>query len=127
MKKICPGCGRNRRLDRKYHNNKTRSDGKQVYCRDCQRDLEKQASRTEHWKILKRKRENRWRRKNKETVKKYNADYYARHKERIMSRRNTESILIIENGSKKSINKSRRKTQKYTDDIVINPQRRDNG
>ena len=44
-----------------------------------------------------------------------------------MSRRNTESILIIENPGKKKINTSRYKRKKIIDDIVINPQRKKDG
>jgi len=124
MKKICPTCGKNRRLDKKYYNNRSRTNGKQVECKDCQRDRNNRLKQTERYKILKRKRDKRWKRENKIKVKNYNAEYYKKYKERIISRRNTESILIIDNGDKKKINTSRPIRKKYTDDIVINPQRK---
>jgi hypothetical protein len=124
MKKICPTCGKNRRLDKKYYNNKSRTNGKQVECKDCQRDRNNRLKQTERYKILKRKRDKKWKNENKVKVKKYNSEYYKKYKERIMSRRNTESILIIENGNKKKINTSRPIRKKYPDDIVINPQRK---
>lgn len=76
------------------------------------------------YKNLKAKRDRKWKQENKDHIKKYNADYYKKNKERIMSRRNTESILIIENPSKKKINKSS-STKKNTYDIVIDPKRKE--
>lgn len=126
MKRICPSCGKNRRLDKKYYNNRDRSNGKQVECIDCQILRNKSAKQTERYKIFKRKRDKRWKQDNRDYVKKYNSEYYKRHKERIMSRRNTESILIIENGSKKKINRTSNNQKKYGD-IIINPKRKENG
>ena len=123
MKKVCPTCGRNRRIDKKYYNNRSRSDGKQSECKDCQVIRNKGIIKKPSYYISKRKRDRNWREHNKDHVKKYNADYYRRNKERIMSRRNTESILIIENPSKKKINKS--SSNKNFPDIVINPQRKE--
>jgi len=123
MKRICPTCGKNRKFG-KYYNNRSRSNGKQVECKDCQTIRNKQDRQTLRYKIFKRKRDKKWKENNRDKIKKYNADYYKRNKERIMSRRNTESILIVENGSKKKINRSRHHIKKYIDDIVIDPKRR---
>jgi hypothetical protein len=124
MKKICPSCGRNRRLDKKYYNLKGRNNGKQIECIDCQTDRNKRARQTEYFRRLKRKRDKKWKIENQDYMKKYNADYYKKNKERIMSRRNTESILIIENGSKKKINKPS-SHKNIPDDIIIDPKRRE--
>jgi len=123
MKRICPTCERNRKFG-KYYNNKSRISGKQVECKDCQTIRNKQDRQTIRYKIFKRKRDKKWKENNRDKVKRYNADYYRSNKERIMSRRNTESILIVENGSKKKINRSRHHIKKHTDDIVIDPKRR---
>jgi len=123
MKRVCPNCGRNRKFG-KYYNHRGRSNGKQVECKDCQTDRNKRLKQTNRYKILKRKRDENWKEKNKDWMKKYNAEYYRKNKEQIMSRRNTESILIVENGSKKKINRSRRIIKKYKDDIVIDPKRK---
>lgn len=123
MKKICPTCGRNRKFG-KYYNNRSRTSGKQVECKDCQTIRNKQDRQTLRYKIFKRKRDKKWKENNRDKIKRYNAGYYRRNKERIMSRRNTESILIVENGSKKKINRSRPYIKKQTDDIVIDPKRR---
>lgn len=123
MKRICPTCGKNRKFG-KYYNNRSRSNGKQVECKDCQTIRNKQDRQTLRYKIFKRKRDKKWKENNRDKVKKYNADYYKRNKERIISRRNTESILIVENGSKKKINRSRHHIKKHIDDIVIDPKRR---
>lgn len=123
MKRICPTCERNRKFG-KYYNNKSRISGKQVECKDCQTIRNKQDRQTIRYKIFKRKRDKKWKENNRDKVKRYNADYYRSNKERIMSRRNTESILIVENGSKKKINRSRHHIKKYIDDIVIDPKRR---
>ena len=124
MKRICPSCGKNRRLDKKYYNNRSRTNGKQVECIACQTIRNKGLKQTERYKYFKRKRDKKWKRDNIDHIKKYNSEYYKRHKERIMSRRNTESILIIDNGGKKKINTSRPIRKKYPDDIIINPQRK---
>jgi hypothetical protein len=126
MKRICPSCGKNRRLERKYYNNIYRSNGKQVECIDCQNFRNKSAKQTERYKTLKRKRDKKWKQDNRNHLKKYNSEYYKKYKERIMSRRNTESILIIENGSKKKINRTSNNQKKYGD-IIINPKRKENG
>jgi len=128
MKKRCPECGRNRRLDKRFYNNKSTKDKKQGICKDCQLTRNKEDRKTENYRKLKRIRDKKWKQDNKDWMKDYNAQYYKKYKERVMARRNTESILIIENGSKKSINRTRNKTPKYIpDDIVINPQRRKDG
>ncbi len=126
MKKICPACGRNRRLGR-FYNNRTRPDGKQDQCKECQRKRNQADRKTENYRVLKRKRDQKWKRENRISVQEYNAAYYKKHKERIMSRRNTESIIIIENPDQKKINTSRYKRKKIIDDIVINPQRKRDG
>jgi len=126
MKKRCPGCGRNRKFG-KYYNNSYQPDGKQIQCKDCQRKRNAAARKTEHFRILKRKRDKNWKSKNRELVKESNKNYYQKHKERIMSRRNTESILIIENPDQKKINTSRYIHKNFQDDIVINPQRKPDG
>jgi SRSO17 transposase len=124
MKKVCPSCGRNRRLDKKYYNNRSRPNKKNGECKDCQSDRNKRSKQMIRYKNLKAKRDRKWKQENKDHIKKYNADYYKKNKERIMSRRNTESILIIENPSKKKINKSS-STKKNTYDIVIDPKRKE--
>lgn len=124
MKKVCPSCGRNRRLDKKYYNNSSRPNKKNGECKDCQRDRNKRSKQMIRYKNLKAKRDRKWKQENKDHIKKYNTDYYKKNKERIMSRRNTESILIIENPSKKKINKSS-STKKNTYDIVIDPKRKE--
>lgn len=126
MKKICPECGRNRRVG-KFYKNSDRPDGKQDQCKDCQKKRGAAARKTEHYKLLKRKRDKDWKKKNKEQVKESNKNYYQKHKDRIMSRRNTESIIIIENPDQKKINTSRYSRKKYDGDIVLNPQRKTNG
>lgn len=126
MKKRCPTCGRNRRIG-KFYNNSFQTDGKQIQCKDCSKLMNINSRSKESSKILKRKRDKDWRKKNRILVKKYNTAYYNRHKERIMSRRKTESILIIENPSKKKINTSRYKRKNFKDDIVLNPQRKNDG
>ena len=122
MKKVCPTCGRNRRLDKQYYNNRSRPNKKNGECKDCQSDRNRRDRQSLRYKILKRKRDKKWKQDNKDHVKNYNANYYRKNKERIMSRRNTESILIIENPDKKKINKSS-STKKNSYDIVIDPKR----
>lgn len=124
MKKVCPDCGRNRRIDKRYYKHHARRLKCQDVCKDCQKAREVEYHKTPKYRELKRKRDKKWYQKNRDQKKKYNSDYYKKNKERIMSRRNTESILIIENPSKKKINTSRYQRKNITDDIVINPQRK---
>jgi len=124
MKKRCPACGRVRG-PKKYYNNSHQTDGKQIQCKDCQKKMN--ARKTENTRRLKRERDKKWKSENRDHVKEYNRIYYQKHKERIMSRRNTESIIIIENPDQKKINTSRYKTKKFRDEIVINPQRKTDG
>lgn len=126
MKKRCPACERLRRIG-KFYNNSFQPDGKQIQCKDCSKPMNIQSRMNESYKIGKRKRDKEWRKKNSILVQKYNSDYYQRNKERIKSRRNTESIIIIENPDKKKINTSRYNRKKFIDDIVINPQRKNDG
>jgi hypothetical protein len=127
MKKVCPKCGRNRNLEKKWYDD-NHNGGKQSCCKDCQSFRHKQYRQTLRYKILKKANNERYKKKNKDKIKKYNADYYRKNKERIMfnlkSRKLTESILIPENMEEKKINRTRynRKTTDYN--IVIDPKRK---
>ena len=118
MKKICKGCGRNRKLG-KFGKDSYRVDGKRIYCRDCIK---------EYNRLNKNKRKKcieRWKAKNKDRIKEYNKNYYIKNKQRILynkrARKDTECILISESSEKFSqpkINKGRQCT------IIIDPKRK---
>lgn len=124
MKKVCPSCKRNRRIG-KFAKNSSKPDGKQVYCRECQKKYVDSYQGTFKGLKKKRKANKNWKEKNKEHTKEYNKKYYAKYKERIISRRNTISSRIVENTGIKKINKSRKVRYR---DVVIDPKpRRENG
>ena len=120
MKKICPGCNRNRRIGR-FARNTSMQDNKQIYCRECQKKFVDSYQNTFKGYKKKLKANSAWKKNNKEHVSDYNKKYYQKYKERIMSRRNTESSRIVENTGQEKINKSRKVRYK---DIVIDPKPR---
>ena len=120
MKKICPGCNRNRRIGR-FARNTSMQDNKQIYCRECQKKFVDSYQNTFKGYKKKLKANSEWKKNNKEHVSDYNKKYYQKYKERIMSRRNTESSRIVENTGQEKINKSRKVRYK---DIVIDPKPR---
>lgn len=122
MKKICPGCGRNRRIG-KFAKNTSRKDGKQIYCRECQKNFVDSYHNTIRGYKKKKKANTDWKNRNKDHISEYNKKYYQKYKERIISRRNTISSRITENTGIKKINKSRKVRYR---DVVIDPKPRGN-
>ena len=123
-KKICKCCGRNRRIGR-FGRLSAKSDGKNIYCRECMREF------TKEWKhslkgIVSNKNYNRkWRRENKNRIKEYNKEYYKLNKDRILYNNRAIRTLITENSKNNDelkINKSR---SVYS--IEIDPKRKQNG
>jgi len=124
MKKICTGCRRNRRIG-KFARDNSRKDGKRIYCRDCIKVLNRNYRLSPLGRINHRKSVVKWKRNNKDAIRKYNKAYYKRKKHIILynkkCREETESVLIfddIENESNLTPSKD-----KITD-IVINPRRK---
>lgn len=112
MKKICKGCGRNRKIG-KFGILSRSPDGKNYYCRDCMRDMTKNYKTSTRGTLKQKRAEKKWKKKNKKHIKEYNKDYYIKNKERILynkrCREDTECVLIREIPKKteqKKINKS---------------------
>lgn len=126
MKKLCPQCGRNRRIDKKW--NSCSWKGTQSVCKDCQSINNKRYRNHPKYKFLKKRIDKRYREKNKDKIKKYKAEYYQKNKQRILtdarSRKLTESVLIFENTDKKKINMTRYKRDPSKHEIVIDPKRK---
>lgn len=90
--KACPGCGQAKPLS-EFHRNQTRSDGRQTYCKACQRariDTTKSAKRTEQqkkWKRENRERvamgKKRWAAQNRERKTEQGKRYKERHSEKV--------------------------------------------
>lgn len=127
MKKICKKCGRNRKIG-KFGKLSCKPDGKNIYCRDCMKEIRDSYKKTSKGSIIQKKSEEKYRNRNKEKRKDYNKEYYKKNKQRIIynkkSKKDTECILIFEN-SKKPNKKKINKIEKL--DIQINPKRRKNG
>lgn len=124
-KKICKGCGRNRRLG-KFGKLSVSSDGKNYYCIECMRAYNSRYKRSSIGRLRQNKSTKIWKEKNKNHIKSYNEKYYIENKRRILfnkeSREKTESILIYDEIPKKTKQKKINKNKEYN--IVINPQRR---
>jgi hypothetical protein len=124
-KKICKGCGRNRKLG-KFGKLSSSPDGKNIYCRDCMRAFRRRYNETPKGKMILQKCIQTWKDNNKEHIKDYNKQYYLKNKERILynkrAREETECILITEKPKKTN----KRKINKDRDicTIKINPTRK---
>ena len=75
MKKICPGCNRNRRIGR-FARNTSMQDNKQIYCRECQKKFVDSYQNTFKGYKKKLKANSEWKKNNKEHVSDYNKKYY---------------------------------------------------
>lgn len=125
MKKICRGCGRNRRIER-FGKLSASADGRNYYCRECMRVFNKNYKTSTRGILKQRKYSRKWKIRNKEHVREYNKTYYVDNKDRILynkkCRDETECILITETSEKqqqKKISKDRRVCI-----IEINPKRK---
>jgi len=125
MKKICKGCGKNRRLG-KFGQQSKRPDGKNLYCKECMRIYNKQYKQSSKGSSIQRNCVLKYKDKNKDKIREYNRLYYIKNKKRILynkkCRETTECVNIFENHQKpdvKKINKGRK-----IDTIVIDPKRK---
>ena len=130
MKKICKGCGRNRKIG-KFGKDSNTTDGKRIYCRDCISILNKRYRTSPIGRIKHKKSVENWKKKNKAAIKEYNKAYYRRKKHIILynkkAREETECVLIVEKiGNKAQVqtNKCIKANKSDRFDITINPQRR---
>ena len=124
MKKICKGCGRNRKIGKFGRDSKT-IDGKRIYCRDCISILNKRYRISPIGRIKHKKSVDNWREKNKQKIRRYNKRYYRKKKHIILynkrAREETESVLILDNFE----NEPKLHSNKYNRvHITINPKRK---
>ncbi len=124
VKKICKGCGRNRKIG-KFARDSHKKDGKRIYCRDCISILNKRYRTSPIGRIKHKKSVENWKKKNKIAIKEYNKAYYKKKRHIILynkrAREETECVLIVEkleNGYHKKENKLSRLY------IRINPKRK---
>jgi predicted Fe-S protein YdhL (DUF1289 family) len=126
MKKICKGCGKNRRLG-KFGKQLRSSDGKNPYCKDCMRLYNKRYKRSSKGSSIQKNCVLRYKEKNKDIIKEYNRQYYIKNKARILynkkCRETTECVNIFDENPKKPNVKKINKLRKV-DTIVINPKRK---
>lgn len=124
MKKICQGCGRNRKIG-KFGKSSKYFDSKNVYCRECMGKFTKGWKHSPNGIVSNKNYNKKWRRKNKERIKEYNKEYYKSNKDRILYNNRAKQTLITENSKnngKLKINKSR-----LVYSIEIDPKRKGNG
>jgi hypothetical protein len=129
MKKICKGCGRNRRLG-KFGVQKRMPDGKNIYCRDCMRAYIRRYKKSPKGSFIQKNCVAKYKDRNKDKIKEYNKQYYIENKNRIIynkkCREETECVMIFDESDKKPDIKKINKDRKL-DTIVINPKRKENG
>lgn len=123
MKKVCKKCGRNRKIG-KFGILSCKPDGKNIYCRDCMKEIRRRYDRTPKGILLRNKCIDEWKEKNEEHIKEYNKQYYLKNKTRILYNKkcleNKKGNLLIERcTTQKKINKDRKECE-----IVINPKRK---
>ena len=130
MKKICKGCGRNRKIG-KFARDSHKKDGKRIYCRDCISILNKRYRTSPIGRIKHKKSVENWKKKNKIAIKDYNKAYYKKKRHIILynkrAREETECVLIVEKiGNKAQVqtNKCIKANKSDRFDITINPKRK---
>lgn len=125
MKKICKGCGRNRKIG-KFGMLSRSPDGKNYYCRDCMRAMTKNYKTSTRGMLKQKQSEKKWKKKNKRHIKDYNKSYYIENKERILynkkCRETTECVLIPEMPKKTEQKKINKSVQMHI--IKIDPKRK---
>lgn len=128
MKKICKRCGRNRKIG-KFGKKSSYSDGKNIYCRDCMRDITNAYKNSHKGRLIQLKCEKTYKKKNKKPISEYNKAYYLKNKDRILynlrCRKDTECILITEKPEKIDKPKINKSSELYS--IKIDPKRIDHG
>jgi hypothetical protein len=126
MKKICKGCGRNRRLG-KFGQQKRSPDGKNPYCKDCMRAYNKRYKQSSKGSSIQKNCVLKYKARNKEKIKEYNRQYYIKNKTRILynkkCREETECVMIFDEKPQKPDVKKINKVRKV-DTIIINPMRK---
>ena len=124
MKKICKGCGRNRRIGR-FARDSHKKDGKRIYCRDCISILNKRYRTSPIGRIRHKQCVDTWKKNNKTAIKEYNKSYYIKKRHIILynkkAREETESVLIFDNFEKEPKLHSNKINRVH---ITINPKRK---
>ena len=124
MKKVCKGCGRNRKIGKFGRDSKT-IDGKRIYCKDCISILNRRYRTSPIGRIKHQKSVDNWKKKNKLAIKEYNKDYYRKKRHIILynkrAREETESMLILDNFEKEPKLHSNKYNRVH---ITINPKRK---
>ena len=99
MKKICKGCGRNRRIG-KFAKDSYRKDGKRIYCRGCISIINKRYRSSLIGRLHYKKCVDTWKKKNKAAIREYNKAYYLKKRHIILynkkAKKETESVLIFD-------------------------------
>ena len=124
MKKICKGCGRNRKIG-KFSKDSYRKDRKRIYCRDCISIINKRYRLSPIGRFYHRKSIDTWKKKNKAAIREYNKAYYLKKRHIILynkkAKKETESVLIFDDFIRKNFVNP--KTYKKNL-ITINPKRK---
>lgn len=124
VKKVCKRCGRNRKIG-KFGVLSSKPDSKNIYCRDCMKEIRSKYNGTIKGTLLNKQCIDNWKRNNKDEIKEYNKQYYLKNKSRILYNKKClenkkENLLIERCTTQKKINKDRKECE-----IVINPKRKE--
>ena len=124
MKKICKGCGRNRKIG-KFARDSYRRDGKRIYCRDCISFINKRYRTSPIGRIKHKKSVDTWKKNNKAAIREYNKAYYRKKKNIILynkrAREDTIPMLPVESCQHEPIMATGKHDRVH---IIINPKRR---
>lgn len=124
MKKVCAGCGRNRKIG-KFARDANRVDGKRIYCRVCISNFNRRYRMSHVGRIRHKQCVDTWKNNNKTAIREYNKAYYRRRKHIILYNKKckelTESAIIVVN----FVDKPKLQTkERERVNIVINPKRK---
>jgi hypothetical protein len=124
MKKICVGCGRNRRIGR-FARDANRADGKRIYCRACISIFNRKYRISPIGRIKHQNGVDKWKKNHKTAIKIYNQEYYRKNRHIILynkrAREDTIPMLPIESCNHDSIIATSKHDRVH---ITINPRRR---
>ena len=99
MKKICKGCGRNRKIG-KFGKDSSRTDEKRIYCRDCISFINKRYRTSPVGRVKHKNCVETWKKRNKAEIREYNKAYYLKKRHIILynkkAKKETERILILD-------------------------------
>jgi hypothetical protein len=126
MKKICKGCGKNRKIG-KFGILSRSADGKNYYCRDCMKLVTKRYRSSFKGRKSVKKSNEKYKGNNKEKISEYNRKYYRDNIDRILYNKKCRETLTCEEETFEYPKKTNKIKINKSGVIEINPKRKYNG